>query len=117
MDKKLGSWAFLVGIVVSLIAGLVIQPADLGSAPSNFGSVTTVLVVLGLIVGYLNITPAEATQFLVANLTLLVASSSIVLIPFIGPMVKYVLTSVIIFCSSAAVVVALRQIYNLAVEK
>ncbi|MFH0860237.1 MAG: hypothetical protein V1921_03455 [Candidatus Altiarchaeota archaeon] len=117
MDHKIGSWAFLVGIVVSVLAGLAIERNVSGAPPSNFAAIAAVLTVLGLIVGYVNITPGEATLFLVATMTLIVASSSVILIPFVGAAIKYILTSVIVFCSSAAVVVALKTIYALAAEK
>ena len=50
MIRKIGGWAFLIGIIIAIIAG-IIGPID--------KTVTIVLVVLGLIVGLLNITEKE----------------------------------------------------------
>ncbi len=46
-----GFWAFIVGLVISVVAGLVL--------PGN-GVVVLILVILGIIIGFLNIHPRKA---------------------------------------------------------
>ena len=61
--EKLGGWAFILGVVIAIIAGLASGALDAISA----GYVTLALVVLGLIVGFLNIGDKEVNNFLIAG--------------------------------------------------
>ena len=47
--EKIGGWAFILGVLIAVIAGLASAALDAASA----GYVTLALVVLGLIVGFL----------------------------------------------------------------
>ena len=105
MDSKLGHWAFIVGILIAIIAGLV--PA--WQTPT----ITWVLVILGLIVGLLNITAKETVEFLVASIALLVIGSAGA-IPALGTIILSVLANIVAFVAPAALVVALLSIYKLA---
>ncbi|HLC58862.1 MAG TPA: hypothetical protein VJI68_03290 [Candidatus Nanoarchaeia archaeon] len=62
----IGAWSFIIGAVIALI---------LGAIPSTAGTpwVIGVLLVLGVIVGFLNVTEKEIVPFLVACIALLVA--------------------------------------------
>jgi len=105
MDSKLGHWAFIVGILIAIIAGLV--PA--WQTPT----ITWVLVILGLIVGLLNITAKETVEFLVASIALLVIGSAGA-IPALGTIILSVLANIVAFVAPAGLVVALLSIYKLA---
>ncbi|MBI3027667.1 hypothetical protein HYY70_06165 [Candidatus Woesearchaeota archaeon] len=66
--RKLGEWAFIIGVVLAILFGLI---------PSQWeGMATLVLVVLGLIVGFLNVTEKESTPFLVAAAALMITGLS-----------------------------------------
>ena len=65
---KVGSWAFIFGVVVALVVGIFGGKGDLSVA-------TTVLIILGLIVGLLNVTGKETTPFLLASVSLVIVSS------------------------------------------
>ena len=106
--EQLGSWAFIIGIVIAIIAGFMgrLNPA-----------MTTILVVLGLIVGLLNVTEREATTFLVAAIAL--GASSLAVdplgaIPTVGGILVAVISNIATFIAPAAVVVAVKSIYDLA---
>ena len=105
MDAKLGHWAFIVGIIIAIIAGLV--PA--WQTPT----ITWVLVILGLVVGLLNITAKETIEFLVAAIALLVIGSAGA-IPALGTIILSILANIVAFVAPAALVVALKSIYSLA---
>ena len=62
--QLVGSWAFLVGIVIAIVAGFW----DLNPV------VTAALVVLGMIVGILNVTGKETTPFLLATVSLVIVA-------------------------------------------
>jgi hypothetical protein len=63
MLSKIGFWAFIIGIIVSIVMGFI--------AAQNTVAVI-ILLILGLIVGFLNITAKETTVFLVATIALIV---------------------------------------------
>lgn len=118
MDKKLGSYAFLVVLALAVIAGLVtglMQPSD----PETLVATTTItwiLVILGLIVGLLNITKKESESFLVASIALLLFSAALPAVLLVQPL-RAVLSNISAFVGPAALLVSLKVIYKLAEKK
>ena len=99
--EAFGRIAFYVGLVISVIAGWV-----------QIGATTLwVLALLGVIVGFLNVTGKEVERFLIATLALVV--SGIALKDVFGPVVAGILTAFIAFTAAAALVVALREVYGI----
>ncbi|MBI4144848.1 hypothetical protein HY493_01420 [Candidatus Woesearchaeota archaeon] len=107
MDAKMGHWAFIVGILLAIIAGLIPQ--------LQTTTVTWILVILGLVVGLLNITARETTEFLVAVIALMIVGSAGA-IPALGGIVLSILANIVALSAPAALVVALKAIYSLAAE-
>jgi hypothetical protein len=105
---KIGSWAFIIGVVIALVVGVV------GSGPIA----TSVLILLGLIVGLLNVTGRETTPFLLASVSLVIVSSMggavLVGVAKIGPTLQGVLSAIMTFVIPATIIVALKAIYALA---
>lgn len=107
MDKKLGHYAFVVAIILAIIAGLV------PSMQTN--TVTWTLIILGLVVGLLNISAKETTEFLVAVIALmLVGSAGLGEIAALGASIKAILLNITAIAVPAALVVSLKAIYTLA---
>ncbi|MBD3304204.1 hypothetical protein GF343_03595 [Candidatus Woesearchaeota archaeon] len=107
MDSKLGHWAFIAGILIAVIAGLV--PAW------NTPTVMWILVILGLVVGLMNITAKETVEFLVATIALvLIGTAGIQTLPALGEIVTAILENIVAFVAPAALIVALKAIYELA---
>ena len=107
IDHRIGHWAFIVGIGLAILAGIVPQWQTV--------SMIWTLFVLGLIVGVLNITAREITEFLTASITLLVVGS-VGALPALGLMVTSVLANIVAFVAPAALIVALKAIWMLAQE-
>lgn len=63
----IGHLAFLAGIIITLVAGLLVEYL-------NLTILNMTLVILGLIVGLLNVTQDETTEFLVASIFLMLTS-------------------------------------------
>ena len=101
---QLGKWAFIIGFVICVVAGLVV------AEPWMYW----VLAVLGLIVGFMNITAAETQGFLLASIALMLSATSIIAIPFIGLAVTAVLANVVVFISAAVLVVAVTSLFDIA---
>ncbi|MFC1801371.1 hypothetical protein ACFLZB_02815 [Nanoarchaeota archaeon] len=108
---KTGHYAFFIGAIIAVIAGLFA-----GLIPNVY--VITLLVVLGLIVGLLNITAKETTPFLVACIALMLAGIvNLEIIPYVGIFLRAILTNIVVFVVPAAIIVGLKTIYSLAQSK
>jgi uncharacterized membrane protein len=108
--KELGKWSFIAGIVLAIVAGLV-PGAMLGTAADW---IVPVLLVLGVVVGLINIQQKHVHDFLVATIALL-ATGAVpwVAIPLVGAYVGAVVAKIASFVAPAAVIVALKAIYEI----
>ncbi|MEK6896915.1 MAG: hypothetical protein AABW93_00095 [Nanoarchaeota archaeon] len=101
----LGRWAFLIGVILAVVLGF------LGAAS---GTWTMVLVVIGLIVGLLNVGAKEVSAFLMSGVVLIIASALggnlIGGLPYIGS----ILDALLVIFVPATVVVAVKNVFALA---
>ena len=105
--QKLGHYAFIAGIIVSALVALVPQVRG--------DPATWVLVILGVVVGFVNIQAKEVTEFLVAALVLLVSFGMTALtLASLHTTLGVMWGNVITFVAPAAIVVALKAVYVLA---
>ena len=108
--KKVGHYAFIAGMIVAAIVALIPQ---LRGTPA-----TWTLVILGVVVGLLNIRAAEVTEFLVAALVLLVSFGMTALtLTTLHTTLGVMWGNVITFIAPAAIIVAIKAIYVLAEEE
>lgn len=101
---KIGGYAFLLGVLLAIIGPYV-----------PFTYMSLLLVLLGLAVGYLNITDKEMTPFLVAALAL-AASRGVDLgkIPILSYFkLNDMVANLVVFILPAALVVAVVAIYKM----
>ena len=111
-----GKYVFLLGVAVAVIAGLVAASAGLGNYA---GWIALILVILGIIVGFLNITPGERQAFLIAAIALsmlgLVAFGQLTIGSFnLGAYLTSVISYIVFFVAPAAAIAALYEVYDLA---
>ena len=116
MEKKIGNYSFIIGVIIAVVLGLAAKQT--GTAEPWLW---LVLVVLGLIVGLLNVSGKETKEFLWVTVALVVvafAGSAQVdswgTLKLIGPYLKGVFNSILAFVVPASVVVALKDMYELA---
>ncbi len=102
----LGHWSFLAGILLAVLAGLI--PAW------QTATMIWILVILGLIVGLLNVTARETAEFLLASLALIICANAATSLLPLGKVVVAILSNVVAFVFPAALLVALRTIWVLA---
>jgi len=102
---SVGRWAYLIGLIISILTGFV----EIASAPS-------ILFIVGLLVGLLNISAEEGHDYLVAVLTLLVVGLAGNQVFADGSTVSTILANFVAFASAAALVVALKTVLG-AVKK
>jgi len=108
MEGKLGHWAFLIGVVLVVVAGFV---PDLGHI-----KVKWTIVLLGLLVGLLNITSKETQEFLIAAIALILASNAAGSMVELGSTTVSILGNIVLFVFPAALVVAFKTVWRLASE-
>ncbi len=114
-DSNIGYYAFLLGILIAVVAGLVSAAGQLDDVSS--ATVILVLVILGLVVGLLNLVEKDVTAFLLAVVALVAVGGTaggLSLIPFIGVPLASIINNIAAFVTPAAVVVALKTIWDLA---
>ncbi len=113
-QSSVGNWAFLLGVLIAIIVGIF---------GNVFSWVGLVLLVLGLIVGFMNIKTREVTGFLIASIALLAVSSAAglteidMLLPSIGTYVASIVSALVAFVAPAALVIALKEIYMIAARE
>ena len=103
-----GKWAFLLGLAVAVIAAFV------AFAPWD----GVLLLVLGLVVGWMNVAEKDTTAFLVAVLGLALGAGAIGAVSILGVQVaswvNLIVANVVVFAGAAAIVVAAKAAYSLA---
>ena len=108
MIQRVGSLAFIVGMVLAVLAGFW----ELNS------TTTSVLIVMGLLVGLLNVTSGESRGFLFTTLVLVVVASEggdvLSAVRGVRPMLENILSAIVVFVIPATIIVAFREIYSYA---
>lgn len=103
---KIGHWSFIIGVLLAMVAGL------LGAAYADM--IAMILVVLGVIVGFLNISEKEVSSFLIAAIALLLTGAAgLETLPVMGSYLGPILTNIATFVAPAVVIVALKAVYEL----
>lgn len=119
--KNAGEYAYLLGLVVAVLAGLAAAANVL--AASTAAWVDLLLVVLGVIVGLMNISEKESTTFLIAALALVVVGASGVFVSLdtavrpLGALLDAIVQNFALFAAPAAVIVAVKSVHGMASKK
>lgn len=107
----IGSWAFTVGVFVAIILGVV--GGRLGGAAQQWLAV--LLVVIGIIVGILNVTGDEAQGFLMtAAILVFVSYAGSQALAVVWTPLQDVFNALMLLFVPATIVVALRAVFMLA---
>ena len=105
---RMAHYTFFVGLLMAIVAGLFksfFRPEVL----------VTTLVILGFIVGLFNLTAKETIPFLLAAIALMLAGIvNLGLIPGVGFYIRGVLSNIVVFVVSGAIVVGMKTIWKLA---
>jgi len=116
-----GRYAFLLGVLLSVVWAIV---AIINPVVATSTIVLSILVILGIIVGLLNISARETMPFLIASVVLVImfgfGSTYLGLVgqgsafDFIGKFMQGLLTYLMILIVPAGIVVALKELYAFA---
>ncbi len=110
-NSRIGTWAFIVGTLIAVVAGFF---------PLGPWTVS-LLIILGLLVGVLNITASEVNSFLLTTVALVIVAgfggNVFADVALVGVYLQRILNAIIVFVVPAAIIVALRSIYTLASDR
>lgn len=104
MEKMIGKWAFIIGVLLAIVAGIIpaLQTATVGWA----------FIVLGLVIGFLNVTEKETTEFLIAAIALMtIGAAGLAALNYIGGYITAILANIVTIVAPAALVVAIKSVY------
>jgi hypothetical protein len=107
MSSTVGSWAFLIGVLLAVILGFA----------GGSSTWTLVLVVIGLIIGFLNVTASETEPFLMSGAVLIIASSlgqTTLGAAAEWPWLEGILEALLAIFVPATIVVAIKNVFSLA---
>lgn len=124
VNQKTGSYAFLVGAGIAIIAGLLAGLGQSGVLGGIVGWIPLILVILGTIVGFLNIKDKMVTEFLIASIALIALAGTAgglqvidQAVSPIGSVLVGIVQNLAVFVAPAALIVALKSIKAMAAEQ
>lgn len=103
--EKIGSWSFIIGLVIAVVIGV------LGTATST---TINILLILGAVVGLLNVTDREVLPLLIATVALIVAGSVNVGLPGI---ITSIQKAVVVFVVPATLIASLKAIISIGISQ
>ncbi|MEK6855390.1 MAG: hypothetical protein AABX73_04165 [Nanoarchaeota archaeon] len=102
----IGKWAFLIGFVLAVLLGAFSRTLT--------PYMVYALVVIGLVVGFLNVAGREVSQFLISGAVLVIVASlgqeTISTVPIMGSVLQALLTLFV----PATLIVAVKHAFSLA---
>ena len=115
-ENLVGAYAFLIGVVLAVILGFfndALEPA---------GSLFyTAMVIVGLIVGFMNIGDKNSLTFLLASLSLVIVgalgTNPLLYVPgniYVVAVLRNVLISLMVMFIPATIIVALKTVFAMA---
>jgi hypothetical protein len=115
-ENLVGAYAFLVGVIFAVIMGLSQKLLNITYSNSPYAF----LVILGIVIGFLNVGDRDSMTFLIASLSLVIVSgfgqSALIYvsnIPFLSSLTA-ILAALLVMFVPATIIVALKVVFNLA---
>ena len=100
-----GSWAFLIGVILAIVFGLT------GVMNSTL---MIILIIIGLLVGLLNIGGDEVQPFLMSGVVLIIASAFGQQVVSTIPLLERILSALLLVFVPATIIVALKNVFSMA---
>ena len=116
MAKKknvLGAWAFLIGVIIALVIGILGARLSQGTNEN----LALALVVIGVIIGLLNVGGEELKDFMMAGTVIVVVSALGGAQAYLGGISSYlsgIVSALVAMFVPATLVVALKAIFVIA---
>ena len=106
--SKLGGWAFLIGVILAVVLGIFMPVGGLNQ------TWVWILVVIGLVVGFLNVTSEEASHFLMSGAILVIVSAFGSGVLQDTAILSNIMTTLLTIFVPATIIVAIKNVFSLA---
>jgi len=120
-ENSVGAWAFLAGVILAILIGLSTTLLPLPVLAQYSVQIYSVLVILGIIIGYFNIKTEESQTFLWAGVALVIVSrfgmdsvtGSLGNLG-VGDAVSSIFAALLALFVPATIIVALKTVFSIA---
>jgi hypothetical protein len=120
-ENSIGAWAFLLGVILALIIGLATTLVPIPALTAYSTQVYAILVILGLVVGFMNVGGKESEKFMIAGTILVIVSGfgmdavrgSLIGIG-VGDVVTSIFAALLALFVPATIIVALKTVFSIA---
>jgi hypothetical protein len=120
-ENSVGAWAFLIGVVLAIIIGLSTTLFSIPALIDYSAQIYAILVILGLVVGFMGVTGRDSQTFLWAGAVVVVVSKfgmesvtgSLIGIG-IGDAVSSTFAALLALFVPATIVVALKTVFSIS---
>jgi hypothetical protein len=116
-ENLIGAYSFLIGVVLAVAIGIFNK--YFAGTTSNVAYV--ILVVLGIIIGFVNVADKDSITFLLASLALVIVgglgNNTLIFISNINPILgalSDVMSSLLVLFIPATIIVALKTVFSIA---
>lgn len=119
-ENQLGAWAFLIGVILAIVIGLATTLIPIPALAEYSAEIYAILVILGIIVGFMNVTGKDSQTFLLAGAVLVIVSrfgmesvtGSLIGIG-IGDAVSSTFAALLALFVPATIIVALKSVFSI----
>lgn len=119
--NEVGAWAFLIGVILAIVIGLATSLISIPSLTAYSGEIYIILALLGIIVGFMNVSSKDSQTFLIAGTVLVIVSSlgmggvtgSLIGLN-IADAVTNIFGALLILFAPATIIVALKTVFGIA---
>ena len=120
-ENSVGAWAFLIGVILAVSIGLSTTLISIPFLEKYSAQIYAILVILGLIVGFMHTSGRDSQTFMWAGTALVIVSKfgmdsvtgSLIGIG-IGDAVKSVFAALLALFVPATIIVALKTVFSMA---
>ncbi len=120
-ENTIGAWAFLIGVVLAVLIGLSTKIISIPTLTKYSTQLYAVLLLLGIVVGYMNSIGKDTQTFLIAGAVLIIVSkfgmdsvTGSLIGMEIAETVKTVFSALITLFVPATIIVALKTVFSIA---
>jgi len=120
-ENSVGAWAFLIGVILAVLIGLSTTLLSIPFITEFSAEIYAILILLGIIIGFLNVTGKDSQTFMIAGAILVIVSrfgmesfyGSLIGIG-IGDIVSSVFGALLVLFVPATIIVALKTVFSIA---
>ena len=120
-ENAFGAWTFLIGVVLAVIIGLSTSLVPIPFLVEYSAQIYAILVILGLVVGFMNVGGKDSQTFLITGTILVIVSKfgmesvtgSIIGIG-VGDIVSSTFGALLALFVPATIIVALKTVFSIA---